>query len=155
MSQTERELGWNDEIQNDGPEFVLIPEGEYDFVVTHYERARHNGSDKLPPCNKAVLHIEIKVNENQIVSLEHNLFLHTKTEGLLCSFFKSINQRQHGEKMKMDWNKVSGSHGRCHISHRKWTGKTGKEMTGHQIDRFLEPEEKTAAAAAGYTPGKF
>ena len=29
----ERELGWDDEIEKDGPEFVLLPEGDYSFEV--------------------------------------------------------------------------------------------------------------------------
>ena len=40
----DRELSWDDAIENDGPEFVLLPEGEYDFVVERFDRERHNGS---------------------------------------------------------------------------------------------------------------
>ena len=59
MSETmEREFGWDDAIEKDS-EFELLPEGDYDFEVTGFERARHNGSDKLPPCNKAVLTIKL------------------------------------------------------------------------------------------------
>ena len=34
------EYGWEDEIVNEGGEFVLLPEGDYDFTVAKYERAR-------------------------------------------------------------------------------------------------------------------
>lgn len=47
------EYGWEDEIVNEGGDFVLLPEGDYDFTVTKVERARHNGSEKVPPCNMA------------------------------------------------------------------------------------------------------
>ena len=45
----ERELGWDDEIEKDGPEFVLLPEGDYSFEVVGFERARHKmrGSDLM------------------------------------------------------------------------------------------------------------
>lgn len=36
-----RELGWDDEISREGGEFLLLPEGDYNFVVESYERARH------------------------------------------------------------------------------------------------------------------
>ena len=47
------EYGWEDEIVNEGGDFVLLPEGDYDFTVAKYERARHEGSAKVPPCNMA------------------------------------------------------------------------------------------------------
>ena len=69
----ERELGWDEPIENEGPEFVILPEGDYDFQVVNLERGRHNGSDKLPPCNKAIVHIKIEGPEGESI---HNLFLH-------------------------------------------------------------------------------
>ena len=59
----ERELGWDDVIENDSPEFVILPDGDYDFEVVDFERGRHNGSEKLPPCNKAIVHIRIEGKE--------------------------------------------------------------------------------------------
>ena len=56
----DRELNWDDAIENDGPEFILLPEGDYDFVVDHFDRERHNGSEKLPPCWKAVVYLKIE-----------------------------------------------------------------------------------------------
>ena len=55
----DRELDWNDTIEKDGDEFVLLPEGDYDFEVISFERGRHPGSEKLPPCNKATLSIKL------------------------------------------------------------------------------------------------
>jgi hypothetical protein len=56
MSTTGREYSWDDQIEKDS-EFILLPEGDYDFEVMSFERGRHAGSDKLPPCNKAILAI--------------------------------------------------------------------------------------------------
>src|SRR5690348_1466807 len=95
-------LGWDSEIQNDSPEFVVLPEGDYDFEVQDFERARHAGSDKLPPCNKAVVHIKIEGPEGVSI-IRHNLFLHTITEGMLCAFFTAIGQRKKGQKTTMNW----------------------------------------------------
>ena len=48
-----REFGWDDEIQNDSTPFEVLPEGDYRFRVEKFERGRHSGSEKIPPCNKA------------------------------------------------------------------------------------------------------
>ena len=41
-------MDWNDVIEDDGQEFVLLPEGDYNFVVTNFERGRFPGSAKIP-----------------------------------------------------------------------------------------------------------
>ena len=87
MSNTiEREYNWNDVIENDGPVWVLLPEGTYPFTVAGLERKRHPGSAKLPSCFKAELTIAIEGAEGT-ANIQHNLFLHSKCEGLLCAFF--------------------------------------------------------------------
>lgn len=151
----DRELGWDDEIENDGEGFVLLPEGDYRFRVLSFERARHPGSAKLPPCNKAELKIQLESLQGKS-TITHNLFLHTKTEGLLCAFFTAIGQRKHGEKLRMNWNSVVGSTGRCKVSIYTYTGKDGNEHKVNQIDRFYEPESGTTPVKpANYTPGNF
>lgn len=129
------ELGWDDPIEHDSPEFVVLPEGDYEFEVIEFERARHPGSEKLPPCNKAIVHLKIEGPEG-ISIIRHNLFLHTITEGMLCAFFTGIGQRKKGEKIKMNWNQVIGSRGRAKVGIRKYEGKEYNE-----IKRFYEPEE--------------
>jgi hypothetical protein len=154
MAEIGRELGWDDSIENDGPEFVLLPAGDYDFEVVGFERGRFTPSEtsKIPACNMAILKIKLEGAEG-IAIVQHKLFLHTSTEGLLCSFFTSIGQRKHGEKLKMDWNKVVGSKGRCKVAVRPWTGKDGTEYASNDIKSFYEPEEK--AAGPGFEAGKF
>lgn len=145
----EREFGWEDQIENDGADFEVLPEGDYDFEVVGFERGRHPGSDKLPPCNKATLNIKIKGAAGQ-TTIKHNLFLHTKTEGLLCAFFVGIGQRKHGEKLTMNWNTVVGSTGRCKIGVRKWKKETGEESTFNEIRKFYEPEAKPTFKAGAF-----
>ena len=47
-ANTGRAIGWEDEIENDGTQWVLLPEGDYRFQVESFERAHHPGSGKLP-----------------------------------------------------------------------------------------------------------
>lgn len=141
-----RALDWNDAIQNDGADFVLLPEGDYPFRVTKFERSRFNGSQKMPPCNCAKLTIEVG-DADQSTVLTNNLFLHTKTEGIICSFFRSIGARQHGERIVMDWSKVVDATGMCRVGVRSWVGQDGEKRTSNEIKKFLPPAPAEAAGA--------
>ena len=37
MANEGYELGWDDEIEQDGGDFILLDEGEYAFTVTKFE----------------------------------------------------------------------------------------------------------------------
>lgn len=159
MNRVDRELGWDDSIENDyESSFVLLPEGDYDFEVLSFERGRHGGSEKLPACNKAILTIEVG-GDQAAARIKHNLFLHTKTEGQLCAFFTAIGQRQHGEKLTMNWNAVVGATGRCKLGVREWTNtKTGEIMKSNEIKRFYEPKGEAwppKDGGATYEQGRF
>ena len=93
MADYERELSWDDSIENDGPEYSLLPEGEYSFQVVGLERKRYNGGAKLPACPMAELKIQINGPDNTQALVNHRLYLHTRTEGLLCSFFSRTVKR--------------------------------------------------------------
>jgi len=152
MSNDGRELGWDEPIENDGPDFVVLPEGDYDFEVVTFERARHNGSDKLPACNKAIVHIKVQGSQGA-TTIKHNLFLHSITEGMLCAFFAGIGQRKKGEKVTMNWNAVVGARGRCKVGVRKWTSDKGNEMTNNEIKKFYDPGEGTPTKS--FEAGRF
>lgn len=136
------ELGLDAEIENDGQEFVVAEPGDYNFVVTGFERARHGGSEKIPPCNKAILSIQLDgpgINGSCIV--KHNLYLHSKSEWRLCEFFTAIGQRKKGQKVSMNWNAVIGARGRCKVSKRSFRNKENtKDLWTNDIDKFYEPE---------------
>jgi hypothetical protein len=164
MSNAGYELNWDDQIENDGQDFVILPDGDYDFEVVTFERARHAGSDKLPPCNKAVVHIRIVSPDGDEVIIKHNLFLHSSVEGLLCAFFTAIGQRRHGERLTMNWSAVTGSRGRCKVYVDNWTGKDGEPKQSNKIKKFYEPDDSVPPAAPsipaepakkGYQQGRF
>ncbi len=124
----ERELDWNDTIEKDSSDFITLPEGDYDFMVESFDRARHNGSDNLPPCNKAILKIRIDDPAGTVI-VTHNLFLHTKVEGLISAFFSSIGQKKKGEQLRMNWALVPGARGRLKLGIRKYQ-KDGEDKIG-------------------------
>ena len=63
-------LGWNDEIEQDGEEYVLLPEGDYCFTVTGVERARFPGNSKTEPCNKMIVTLEVDSEEGRALMKE-------------------------------------------------------------------------------------
>ena len=143
-----REFNWDDVIEHDSEGFELLPEGDYDFTVTGFERARHNGSAKVPACNKAVIKIEVRSADGKRGVITHNLLLHSNCEGLLCAFFTGIGQRRHGEKLQMNWSKVVGSRGRCKVGVRSYTNVQGEVRQSNEIKRFYDPAEAQQAAPA-------
>lgn len=146
----ERELMWDDVIEKDANEYVLLPEGDYDFTVEGFERARHPGSDKLPPCNKAVLRLRVD-SDHGAAYINHNLFMHTITEGMLSAFFASIGMKKKGEPLRMDWGRVPGSTGRAKVGIHNYE-KNGEKRQANEIKRFYPKED---AAAPAYRAGEF
>lgn len=136
MSEMGRELNWDDNIEKDSDEFVVLPEGDYEFIVESYERARHPGSEKLPACNKAIVKLRID-SQYGTAFINHNLFLHTNTEGMLSAFFTAIGQKKKGEALRMNWNSVSGSTGRVHVKPKEYNGRQYND-----IKKFYPKEEK-------------
>lgn len=135
MSELGKELDWDDSIEKDS-DYVLLPEGDYEFVVESVERARHPGSDKIPPCNKAIVKLRID-SQYGTALIRHNLFLHTNMEGMLSAFFTAIGQKKKGEKLKMNWGSVPGSTGRAHVKPKQYNGNEYND-----IKKFYPKEEK-------------
>ena len=148
--EQERELGWQDTIVKDAEEYPLWEDGDYHFIVESFERARTQGTGKLPPCNMAKLTIKvINLDTNDSIKLTHQLILHSKMEWKLSEFFSAIGQKKKGEPLQMNWNLVPGSNGTCHLCINKYIDKNGVEKTNNKIDKFYPVEEKT------YTYGDF
>ena len=143
----ERELGWDDTITKDSKDFILLPDGDYEFEVTNVEKQRFAGSEKLPPCNQAVIFVKIETPEG-MTTIKSNLYLHTKTEGLISAFFHSIGMKKKGEPLRMQWNKVMGAKGLCKIG--QYTGNDGN--TYNEVKRFLPADETDTS---GWKPGTF
>ena len=139
MNTTDRALSWDDEFTNEQQEFVLLPEGDYAFEVTGMERARFEGSAKLPPCSMAKLTLKIFGGAKGDTTVTDRLYLHTKTQGLLGAFFESIGQCKRGETFRPRWNEVVGAGhvppGRAgiHQAERPQRGQDRPEQRSHPL----------------------
>lgn len=159
-----RELSWDDEIQQESS-WILLPDGDYKFTVEKIDRARHNGSAKVPPCPKAIVSLRVFDGKGNSVLITENLFLHTSMEWKLSEFFASIGMKQKGEKARMNWNEVYGKSGVCHVeihNYKKPNDKEG-EKTGrkNQINKLYptydQPQITTASQPTqnSWKPGNF
>lgn len=153
MADFERELNWDDEISKES-EFTLLPEGDYNFTVVGFNRGRHNGSAKLPACNKAELELKVDDGKGNTGTILHSLFLHTKTEGMISAFLIAIGQKKRGEPVKPNWNAMVGAQGRCKVGVHEWVNDKGETMKNNQIKKFYDPEAP-AASAPKFQAGKF
>jgi hypothetical protein len=130
-------MDWGDSIENDGQEFVLLPEGDYNFIVTNFERGRFPGGPKVPACNKATITVQVQ-GEEGIATVKFDLLLYRSLEWRISAFFRCIGQKKHGEKLVMDWNKVVGSVGRAHFKQRTYTNQYGEDKVVNDLDRFID-----------------
>lgn len=151
------EYGWEDMISDEGKEFVLLPEGDYDFTVSKIERARHPGSEKMPPCNMAKVTVTVWGKEDKI-EITENLFLCNKMEWKLSQFFLSIGLKKHGEPLKMNWAAAQGRSGKCHVyvdTYKKkdgsGEGKSNKIRKFHAYDDNVQTLSPQANTQQGYT----
>ena len=141
MNDQSMVMDWNDTIENDGQEFVILEEGDYNFTVTGFERGRFPGGPKVPACNKAALTLQVKTDEG-IAVIRTDLLLYRSLEWRISAFFRCIGQKKHGERLVMDWNRVVGSQGRAHFKPRTYTDRDGNERQTNDIDRFYDWDEK-------------
>jgi len=130
-------LDWDDEISNDGAEFLILQEGDYTFQVVDFERGHHEPSAKLPACNKATVTMEIRTADG-IARAKTDLFLHRSTEWKISAFFRCIGQKQKGEQVKMNWNQVNGMWGRAHFRPSSFVGNDGQTHQRNEVVRFLD-----------------
>lgn len=147
-NKIERALDWGDTISEESSSFQLIEEGDYEFTVIKLARGRHDGSEKLPPCAKAILTLGIIKNGQKVTEIEHNLFLHTKVEGLLSAFFLAVGLKKHGEPFQMNWQAVPGAKGMCHVYVDEYKKKDGTDGKSNKIKYFVDQNKASSVVSA-------
>lgn len=134
-------MDWNDAIENDGQEFIILPEGDYNFTVIGFERGRFPGSAKMSACNKASLTLQVQTDDGTAI-VHTDLILNRLLEWKISAFFRCIGQQKHGDRLVMDWNRVTGSRGRAHFKPRTYTVRDGNERQANDMDRFIDYDVK-------------
>lgn len=124
-------------------QYVDIPDGTYDFKVESIERGQHNGSDKIPPCNKMIVRLGIKMPDGSEPQIQEQFILWSTMEWKLSAFFISIGMKKKGEPMPTcNWmTEIPGRTGCCEV--KKQPDKNDPSKTYTHVDKFLEPQAKS------------
>lgn len=148
MSDDMRTFDWDDIIENDGKQFVVLEEGTYDFEVTGLEKSTYEPSatSKLPKCNMAIVSLTIRTDEGDAV-IQDKLQMCAKMEWKLAAFFRSIGLKKHGEPLRMKWDAVIGCKGRAKVT--KTPGTTNKDTFFNNIGFYVDPVIKARDNKAG------
>lgn len=133
-----KEIGWDEEVEK-GSDFVLLPEGDYDFVVESFERGRYDGSDKVPPCNRAFLKIRVDAPEGTTV-MNESLLLYDRMQWKLAEFFLSIGAEETDGRVRMNWQMVPQATGRATIEVRPDRDDPSKKY--NHVKKFLPKIKK-------------
>ena len=142
MADTGRPLGWGDPIENDGSTFEPLPAGHYWFRVIDWTK----GKSEAKKCDMAKLKIEIRNTEGRASKMTETLLLHSNFEWKLSSFFRSIDEKQHGQKYRMDWGKVKGAFGWAKVKIEQFKGRDGNLIDINRVDSFLDRPEGSIPA---------
>lgn len=144
------ELDWDEEISNDGSgEYVLLEEGDYNYVVTKFERGRFPGGAKIPECKKVTLTLTVETNEGQ-ANVRYDMILWSSLRFKICDFCISIGQaRREDEAIKPNWSSMIGSRGRARFKPREYTDKkSGEKRQVNDVARFYDYDPKFFQASA-------
>lgn len=147
-------IGWDDEIVNDGQEYLYIDEGDYSFTVEGFERGTFPGSAKIPQCNKATVTLKVHTPQGD-ASVKYDLILWSSLEWKIAEFFRCIGLKKHGEPLRPKWNAITGCKGRGRFYTREYTKRDGGTGKTNDVRRLYDPEDWTADADKAADLGSF
>mgnify|MGYP001014332618 CR=1 FL=1 len=153
------EIGFDGTIEQDAQEFIVLQPGEHEFTVKSIEKGRFNGSQKadgLPPCNMVKVSLEINSNQGTAIVFD-NIYLHTRVEWRISSFFGAIGQKKKGEPLRMNWNSVIGQKGKAKIVNNEYNGNTYNNVASYVLpDDYDQPvQTQMQGMQGGWKPGQF
>ena len=138
-------------------EFILLPEGDYEFTVVKLEESRYkpNPSSKIGPCKQVTITLRvIDPQSGRNVDLKHNLYMWTTTVGMIAQYQDSIGIHKKGTPLTFDWRPDVhiGKTGKLAIKHRTYKDRSGNDRVTNNISRLYPKEEQTTAYQQPQTP---
>lgn len=134
-----RALGWDDDFEAQESNFILLPEGDYAFEISKIEKARHGGSEKVPPCNKAIVTFCVHAPQGDTYITENYMLIDLDwARRKMTEFFSAIGfAEKGGQRVRMHWgNDLIGKRGVCHIAPRKYKNNDGEERETNDIKKL-------------------
>ena len=145
-----REFSWDgDTITADGSDYILLPPGDYNFTIAKFDRTRSQGSDKMPPCNMAVVYFDIHSDQGD-VQVRENYLLHSKFEWKLSQLFSSVGLKKKGAELGnigAAFDKAKGCEGHLKIKHEDFNGRTSAKV-GSYVFGFGKVSKGASAPTA-------
>lgn len=129
-------LDWDSPLSADYSGSRLLPEGDYDFTVTDFNRGWYPGGAKMCACPKAQLVLQVKMADEEKVDVKTDLILHNRMQWQLSGFFRSIGRPVTAEGM--NWDNIIGCQGRAHFAPRTYTGRDGNERKINNVARYID-----------------
>lgn len=147
------ELDFEATIEDEGSEFTLLPDGDYEFIIRKVTRGRFNGSDKVPACGE--VNIEMTVgNSTDTTVISERFFMIRKFEWKLSQFFLSIGLKKHDEPLRMRWN-IEGMKGKCKVYVDSFAKKDGSQGQSNKIKKFYAYDENVSVAPINAAPQQY
>lgn len=140
------EIGYEGTIENEDGGFVLLPDGDYDFIVNKVTRSRYEGSDKMPSCNTVSVELSVWGAQDR-ATITERFFLVKKFEWKLSQFFLSIGLKKHGEQLVMRWN-IEGYKGKCKVYIDNYKRDDGSKGQSNKIKKFYAYDENVQTVSS-------
>jgi hypothetical protein len=134
---------WDEPIDVEPDEFVILPAGTYPFTITGYERTHTSSKSKNP--NEPMLKLELEINGGELgVARAFRYIIWTeKYRWKQSELFTAIGQRKHGDtNFRPNWQMINGASGWCKTDVRQYNGSQQMEVV-----RMLDPEKVHATQA--------
>ncbi len=137
-------LDWNDSVEK-GADYIMLPEGDYDFVIESFERSMYEGSEKVPACPRAELKVKVETPEGVCI-MNESFLLYDRMQWKLAEFFLSIGAEEVGGRVKMNWNLVPRATGRATVEIRPDRNDPTKKY--NHVKKFLPKQKKEYKAGS-------
>lgn len=133
-------LSWEGSFIAEESSFMLLPVGEYDFLIKNMERKYYDGAGSIPNgAPYAEVHLEC-TGPNGSSLVKDKLFLMKSWQWKLTQFFTSIGQAPiTGQPFTPNWSQVIGSKGRLKIKIN--TSNNDPDKKFNNVDVYLEPKQ--------------
>lgn len=141
------EMDWDAPI-DDKPTRELIPAGDYDFVIDHFDRDRSKGGKKIPPSNMAVVYFNITAPDGAEIQIRENFILHQSMMWKISQLFISVGLMKEKEEGYIpEWSKLAGLTGRAKVTVD--TDRDDPEKKYNHIGK-LYPKERPKFSSEGF-----
>lgn len=142
MNNEENEfIGWGDSFNAEESTFTLLPDGEYPFTITGFERKIYDGNSTKIQNGTPYAEIEMEFTGAEgTTKVFDRLYMVKKWQWKLTQFFTGIGQAPViGQPFAPNWGNVVGSRGNAKLKINKYTKKDGSLGENNQIDEYLAP----------------